>query len=381
MPNMKDKIDTRGRESARIDDMHLLIEITDYCNCKCIMCKQSMSKTIHGTTPKQYMDLSLFIKIIEDIRESGLKVTSIDPLWGGESTIHPDFKEMMYYLFSVNKAHNLFRGFVLNTNAINMDKELSEIFLDYAKYVQTKKDTNFMRICFSIDAATSVTYEKIKGVPAENFNKAINNISYFLKRRKELGLVLPNLIFAFIVMPENQNESRRFRDLWIDILKDSGVPYEIVASWPLSIDRDSIYYRQLVCHDSKKATELHGKIAFSLGLIKKEALSKVKNADSKQNNFSCGALWRTPNISSNGDVVPCCRDLELKMALGNIKEKSLYDIWHGEEITRLRLLHIKGESDKIEACRYCVEPEAGVLKKEEIIRYLKSINREDLIKI
>lgn len=132
------QVDKRGWESARLEDVHLLIEMTDICNCRCIMCKQSMSETIHRDMPKQHMDLGLFIKIIEDIKDHGF-VTSVDPLWNGESTIHPDFKEMIYYLFAVNKNNGLFRGFVLNTNAINMDRELSDIFLDYAKYVQKKK--------------------------------------------------------------------------------------------------------------------------------------------------------------------------------------------------------------------------------------------------
>lgn len=192
---------------------------------------------------------------------------------------------------------------------------------------------------------------------------------------------MPNLTFGFIVMQENQHEAEMFRDLCEDILKDSGLPYEVVPTWPLLLDRDSIYFRQLICPEPKKAEELHKKVALRMELIDKEALAEDKNIKSTAGKRRpCGALWRTPNIASNGDVVPCCRDVELSMVIGNVKEKSLNDIWHGEKITEYRLLHIKGEYDKIPTCFHCVEPEAGILTDEEITAYLKSINREDLIK-
>lgn len=381
---MSNRLDKRGWESATISDVHLLIEPTDFCNCNCIMCKQSVSKTIHGDNPRQYMDFGLFVKIVKDIKEAGF-VTSIDPLWAGESTIHPDFKEMMYYLFTFNIKHNLFRGFVLNTNAINMDEELSGIFLHYAKYIQSHRKENFMRLYFSLEAARPATYEKIKNVPGENLIKAIKNISYLVRKRKELGLIIPNLTFGFIVMEENQGDACDFRDLWAGILKDSGVPYDIVATWPLLTDRDSVYYRQLICPEPKKAEELHKAAALKLGLIEEKHSEENKNIKgSGEFRQPCGALWRTPNIASNGDVVPCCRDINLTLKLGNIKGQSLYDIWHGERITELRLSHIKGDFNASfqtwPTCKVCLEPEAGILSDKEIFKYLESIGKVSLMK-
>jgi hypothetical protein len=44
---MKKRLDNRIYESD-IKDIHLLIEITDHCNCKCVMCRQSKLNSIHG---------------------------------------------------------------------------------------------------------------------------------------------------------------------------------------------------------------------------------------------------------------------------------------------------------------------------------------------
>jgi radical SAM protein with 4Fe4S-binding SPASM domain len=383
----EDRIDKRGCESAKIDDIHLLIELSDHCNCKCIMCKQSMAENMHGNNPKQHMDLALFVKIIEDIKKGESKITSIDPLWTGESMIHPDFKEMMYYLFTMNRKYGLFRGFVLNTNAIAMNREISDIFLDYAKYVQEHRDSCFMRLYFSLEAIRPYTYQNIKNTNEENLNRAIDNIKYFIFKRKKLNLTVPNLTFGFIVMEENQDEAEEFRDFWKEALRDSGVPHEVVSSWPLLTDRDSIYYRQLISSEPKKAEDLHRKVAVRLGLVQKDVLptnKKQKKNLVRRFRPPCGALWRTPNIASNGDVVPCCRDMELTLSLGNIKENSLHDIWHGDKITELRLSHIKGEFDvlfqKWPVCKTCVEPEAGVLSDDEILSYLQSINKEEIMK-
>lgn len=386
----ENRIDKRGAESARIEDIHLLIELTDYCNSKCIMCKQSISKTIHRHFPKQHMDTSLFIKIIEDIKTSGFNVTSIDPMWNGESAIHPDFKEMMYYLFLINEKYDLFRGFVLNTNAITMDEEVSEIFLDYARFIKEMRKNYFMRLYFSLDAVYPETYQKLRNIRGENLEKAVRNINYLIKRRKELNMVIPNLIFGFIVMPENEKDAPVFRDFWKDALKDSCVPYEIVPSWPLLTDRDSVYYRQLISSNPEKAEKLHRDVCLQLGLIKKSKSAKKEKTPKPVSFFRppCGALWRTPNIASNGNVVPCCRDTEFIMNLGNVKTQSLSDIWHGEKITQYRISHIKGDfnvppdvsSEVFRTCLNCLEPEGGTLSDKEVYAYLESINRTELMK-
>lgn len=382
--DINQKIDKRGWESARVDDIHLLIEMTDFCNARCIMCKQSISRTMHADNAKQHMDFALFVKIIDDMRSGGFKATSVDPLWTGESTVNPDFKEMLYYLFTMNKSLQIFRGFVFNTNAISMDEEISDIFLDYARYIASKKEF-FMRLYFSLEAVNTGTYEKIKNIPGKNLERVVNNIKYLIDKRKKMGLIIPNLIFGFIVMKENEKEAEEFRKFWEDILNDSGVPYEIVPTWPLLTDRDSIYYRQLICQEPKKAERIHRKTALRLGLIKDIDVNQGKtNRKIKHSNFRhpCGALWRTPNIASNGDVVPCCRDVELTMVLGNIKTQSLYDIWYGDKATELRLSHIKGEFtvpfEKYPTCRTCMEPEAGIFSDDEIFRYLEELGREDL---
>ncbi|MFA4888697.1 MAG: glycosyltransferase [Candidatus Omnitrophota bacterium] len=371
-----ERLDTRGTEVSSAKDIHVFFELTDFCNEKCIMCKHSYSENIHGPYPKRFMEFGLFEKIVRDLNSSRFRITSIDPLWCGESLLHPNFKEMMRFLFMENQKREFFRGFVLNTNAVLMDEPISELFLDYAQYCQSK-EYYFFKLYLSLEAIKPETYARIKNTPEANFARAMKNIEYFISRRKERQLVLPNLIFGFIVMYENYSEAKLFMEHWSDYLKDhSGVKYEVLPTWPLSTDRDSIYFRQLICNRPEMATNLHKKVAAELGII--SARNERNKTTEPMPLISpirkpCGALWRTPNITSGGIVTPCCRDVDLSLKIGDCNYENLSDMWYNERMTELRLAHIRGDLRKFPTCVSCIEPEGGVLSETEVKEYLESI--------
>ena len=122
---------------ANIKGVHLLIEPTDFCNARCIMCDQSRRENMHNV-PKGFMDLNLFRRIINDVKKFPIPIDAIDPLWAGESLLHPEFKNMLWTLFNENKRHKIFRGMVLNTNGTLFDEGYTEIFMDYAPYKSVK---------------------------------------------------------------------------------------------------------------------------------------------------------------------------------------------------------------------------------------------------
>ncbi len=92
---------------------------------------------------------------------------------------------------------------------------------------------------------------------------------------------------------------------------------------------------------------------------------------------ACKAVFKTPHISKDGTVTVCCTDFRLLMALGNVKDKHLEEIWFGDEAKELRLLHVNGKQKKILSCRYCIRD--FPMPDEEVVAYLKFIKREELI--
>ena len=57
-------------------------------------------------------------------------------------------------------------------------------------------------------------------------------------------------------------------------------------------------------------------------------------------------------IRSNGDVSQCCNDALGKSTMGNIREQSLFEIWHGKEFNRVRNELLVSRQNN-ELCRNC----------------------------
>lgn len=59
-------------------------------------------------------------------------------------------------------------------------------------------------------------------------------------------------------------------------------------------------------------------------------------------------------INSNGDVSICVRfDPKRLGVLGNIKNQSLSEIWHGVKRQEWKILHVDGKREQIPLCSYC----------------------------
>jgi len=69
--------------------------------------------------------------------------------------------------------------------------------------------------------------------------------------------------------------------------------------------------------------------------------------------YVCNYPWRSVVVLWDGRVVPCCRDDDAKVVLGDLKSESLRDIWHGESASRLRELHRSGTFDSPHLCKGC----------------------------
>ncbi len=75
------------------------------------------------------------------------------------------------------------------------------------------------------------------------------------------------------------------------------------------------------------------------------------------------------SILEDGTVVPCCIDLDA-MKLGNIKEKSLKEIWNSDKLKKLRKLHLEGKFYQIPTCKECdwaIKEEKKLKNKEGIL--------------
>jgi len=67
----------------------------------------------------------------------------------------------------------------------------------------------------------------------------------------------------------------------------------------------------------------------------------------------CTRLFKQAYIKFDGDLVLCCTDYETKMVLGNVREKSLYEVWNGPVATEIRRKFLTNRIGKIPLCSVC----------------------------
>ena len=72
-----------------------------------------------------------------------------------------------------------------------------------------------------------------------------------------------------------------------------------------------------------------------------------------QEMIPCPFIFERLNIDSRGKVMVCGFDIAGKTDMGNIHERSIKEIWHGEEFQYYRQMHLSRRGQEIELCRNC----------------------------
>jgi radical SAM protein with 4Fe4S-binding SPASM domain len=127
-------------------------------------------------------------------------------------------------------------------------------------------------------------------------------------------------------------------------------------------------------------------IADQINFIADEARAE-KNKKFKQDpNYVCSSAWQRMTIAHDGTVAQCYTDYHLKNPLGNVNEKSLYEIWHDEPFKRLRYLQKTKQRLKLPPCKECcsggVTEEKVITINDKKIKILEYVGQElDIEKI
>ena len=67
----------------------------------------------------------------------------------------------------------------------------------------------------------------------------------------------------------------------------------------------------------------------------------------------CSDLWRRMFIWWDGLANPCDVDYKSKLSLGEVKKKSITDIWKSKEYNELREAHLNKNRSKVDPCNKC----------------------------
>lgn len=76
-------------------------------------------------------------------------------------------------------------------------------------------------------------------------------------------------------------------------------------------------------------------------------------------NFCCPQVYQRLVISANGDALMCSNDERQECVVGDCNSQSIYAIWHGEILKKMRETHAKQDGFReISKCRFCYLPRA-----------------------
>lgn len=190
----------------------LQIEPTDFCNLRCAMCAPQLKNlpTLHGELPKGFIEQPLFYKIVDDLKSGSVYFDHLIFQWLGDPALHPRLPELVGYAHT--HIRDRFQYFRIDSNAIAWTpNRLDQLIQVYSQ------DPNFpILLVFSIDAASSATYKRVKGAPGETLARVEAHIDHLLNRRAALPFesINLNVELQFVLQPGNAHETLAFIEKW-----------------------------------------------------------------------------------------------------------------------------------------------------------------------
>ena len=280
--------------------LYLSLETQLRCNYRCTMCTYSVPEEIKRQYYPDRMSDELFDKIIEEASRYYCPSIGFNVL--NEPLLDSRIIER------VKKARDA--GFIdlrMNTNASLLTEEKAEQLID----------SGLTRLYVGLDAITKETYEKVR--IGGNYDKVMENVHRFLQIREKKGKKLPILRVSFVRLSINEHEIERFIDYWFD-------------------KADMVTVQE-----------------YMPPVINDDFLAKHAKSKRVPSSYTCPQPFERLVIKGNGDVHPCCAQYNYKIWLGNVKEKSIYEIWNSKAMRSLRR-HMKNRTwDRVAVCRTCLE--------------------------
>jgi radical SAM protein with 4Fe4S-binding SPASM domain len=276
----------------------IFLEVTNRCNLRCIMCPchgQAESPP-PGLSQKEqaFMEPSLFRRVLEELSARKEPLTLV-PQFRGESCLHAHFPDFL------RQAKEKGLSLSLNTNATCFTEQIVEALIDSV-------DSLFV----SLDAIKPGTFEKIRR--GARYTTVMENMGRLLDRRRERDSRAPIIYTSFVLIDENRGELEEF-----------------LAYWQERVEGVMVYQPRDI--EGSCASFFPGRPSEGRG--------------------PCYNVTSSAAIMVDGRVVPCCNDNTGISVFGNIKEKSLEEIYNSPGYQRFRLAHGWGHYDSLPLCRKC----------------------------
>lgn len=274
---------------------YFLIETTNTCNARCIMCGIDFDKKA-----KSIINDDLYDKIVAEVGKFSGHVEKVMPYLDGEPMID---KKLPIRVAKMKDAG------IKNVNIASNASLLTE------KMGRGLIEAGLDEIYITLDSMIPDVYEAIR--VRLKYDIVLDNIHRFIKLRNELNPKL-RIRMQMVLQELNHTEGPAFEAYWAEYLGDN----------------DQIVLQK--AHNWANAVNV-----MSFG------------DESDANAIPCIALWGTFVIHVNGDAALCCMDTETKHLLGNLWQESIEEIWNGPKMAEIRAMHLEKRRHEIKICDGC----------------------------
>jgi len=289
--------------------MTVSIEPTTACNLRCPECPSGLRSFTRETGN---LKKDFFTKTIDELYKDLIYLIFY---FQGEPYINPNFLDMVAYA---------------NKKGIYTITSTNGHFLNDANAKKTI-ESGLDRMIISVDGTTQEVYENYrKEGKLENVLAGAKNV---VKWKNKLKSSTPHIIFQFLVVKPNEHQ----------------IPEIYKLAEEIGIDEVKLKTAQV--YNYENGNDLIPTIEkYSRYHQKDDGTYRVKNELLNH----CWKLWHACVVSWDGLVLPCCFDKDAEYRLGDLKNASFQDIWHGKEYNEFRTNLLKGR-DQIEICTNCTE--------------------------
>ncbi len=305
----------------------VIVDVANICNFKCNFCFQSIekSKLINMGFKPNMMDMALFKKTIDQLKMFPEQIKRLYLFAHGESLLNKNLPEMIAYA----KQQNVAKVIQITTNGSLLCPDLNMKLID----------SGLDELRISIEGLSTEKYKEIAGVDFD-FDQFLENIYNFNKNKKECKLYV-----KIINVGMNEGDDKRFYQLFENQCDNASIEY-------VTPYYEGVTYNRLF---SKHDKTILGNEVRQISV--------------------CPRIFYMLNICPDGNITMCNVDNLEQYVIGNVNTHPLVELWNGNELSEIRMLHLKGEGKSHLLCKKCVclnncTQESDILDdhKQEIIK-------------
>lgn len=311
----------------------LNVELTTYCNIKCIMCRGSQNY-VNKKDVNKYLSVNDFKSILNGIDLNRLKVLNL--AGAAEPLLNPDISSIL----DVCRENKIIVEFI--TNGMLLTPQISKQILGYSSEIH-----------ISFAGSNKQTFESIRH--GANFELICENIKHLSELKKTNNNQYPDIWLNPILMKRNIHELPEI----IELAKKLGC--QGIACSHLIVDSNELIEESLFFHQEESNTFLQKAETvaniYKMPLIKPDYFSSETNSDEKNSRKKeawkkCRFLWNHAILCID-NIMPCSSNAEIDFD-GDIVKNKFMDIWNNGWYADTRYKLLTGHPP--DYCKTCKDP-------------------------